>query len=106
MSLHEAARASGLNHTTLSRIESGERPINPEDLRRLANIYEVPWEALVMAQRGQLPMALAGARGLLRDRGNLREERFQRRVTIEEKRKLDLYLDFLRFEQRLEGSVK
>ena len=59
-----------------------------------------------MAQRGQLPMALAGARGQLRDRGDLREEKFQKRVTIEEKRKLDLYLDFLRFEQRLEGSVK
>ena len=61
MGLHEAARASGLNHTSLARMESGERPINPVDLRSLASCYNVPWQALVIAQSGQLPMALAAS---------------------------------------------
>lgn len=95
MGLHEAARASGLNHTSLARIESGERPINLVDLRSLASCYSVPWQALVIAQSGQLPMALVASAIQAPKQGD-RRERFTRRVTYEEKRQLEMFLGYLR----------
>ena len=102
--LHEAARASGLNHTSLSRIESGDRPINLVDLHSLANAYDVPWEALVIAQRGQLPMALIASVVQSTGRGEKREERFTRRVTPAEKRQLEMFFGYLRFTLQFTGS--
>lgn len=102
--LHEAARASGLNHTSLSRIESGERPINLVDLHRLAEAYDVPWEALVIAQRGQLPMALVASVAQIAVRGEKREERFTKRVTPAEKQQLEIFFGYLRFTLQFTGS--
>ena len=93
--LNEAARASGLNHTSLARIESGERPISLLDLGNLARCYNVPWEALVIAQSGQLPMALA-ASAIQAPRQANRTEKFTKRVTNEEKRQLEMFLGYLR----------
>ena len=105
LGLHEAARVSGLNHTNLSRIESGQRPINAVDLRKLANAYDVPWEALVIAQRGQLPMALAAT--VVQNIGGdeKREERFSKRVTPAEKQQLELFFGYLRFTLRFTIST-
>lgn len=93
-----------MNHTSLSRIESGERPINPLDLHRLSEAYGVPWEALVIAHRGQIPMALAAAFVKSTSRREKREETFTRRVTPAEKRQLEIFFGYLRVTIQITGS--
>lgn len=103
MGLNEAARASGLNHTSLARIENGERPISLLDLGSLARCYNVPWQALVIAQSGQLPMALAASDLESPKRGD-KAERFTIRVTTAEKRQLEMFLGYLRVTVQLAES--
>ena len=97
--LREAARVAGLDHTRLSRIERGERPVREEILVRLARGYQAPWEALVIARSGQIPLALSRAMFEPLDPGTRRSETFTQRVTPREKRELTIFLDYLRFAQ-------
>ena len=108
LSLREAARIAELKHSTLSRIESGERPSALRDLPGLEKAYKVPLDALQLARSGQIPSSLI--RYLFESEDQQKEESrietFPARITPHEKRQLTLYLGFLRFEQRLSHPKK
>ncbi len=103
--LNEAARSIDMHHTSLSRIESGERPLTHLKLQRLASTYDVPWQTLVLAQKGQLPMALVAGVYEISNRGAGRSERLFQRMTVEEKQQLEVFLNFLRFKQQIETAA-
>ncbi len=108
LGLREAARMAGLNHTTLSRIESGERPCSLGDLHVLGNTYGVPPEALQIALNGQISLALTLIRNPsepLKSSAD-KTEIFSARTTPEEKRQLTLFLGYLRFAQGAEHPAK
>lgn len=102
--LREAARKSKMDHTTLSKIESGERPVALDNLRELAKVYGVPWEALLLAQSGQIPSALIRDYKESQEGTNHRTEFFSVRTTPEEKRELTVFLGYLRFTESAERS--
>ena len=101
LSLNKAAKESGFDHTRLSRIESGTRPVSLSDLDALARVYGVPWESLVMVSpRQQLPMAIAAGLGEEPRQPVRRDQQFRKRVSGEEKKELQRYLGYLRFRAR------
>ena len=93
LSLNETAKACGIDHTRLARIESGERPFDLTVLMALARVYDTPWQVLILASpRQQLPMALSGSLLGRPQEQAQRDERFNQRVTAEERRELELFL--------------
>ena len=100
--LRRAAREvrQDFDHTRLSRIETGQRPVPWADLYRMADVYEVPWEALVLAASGQLSLPLSETTAALRDQHlDDRTERWDILLTSQEKRLLEMHLGYLRFVQ-------
>ena len=88
------------DHTRLTKIEKGQRPVPWADLYGMAEAYEVPWEALVLAASGQLPLPLSETAATLRDQHlEDRTEQLEIRLTSEEKYQLEMYLGYLRFVQ-------
>ena len=88
------------DHTWLARIEKGQRPVPWPDSYGMADAYEVPWEALVLAYSGQLSLPLSETAAALRDQHlEDRTERFDIPLTSGEKRQLEMFLGYLRFVQ-------
>ena len=103
LSLHQAAKSSGIERSRLSRIESGERPTKLVDEMALARVYGIPWIALSMkSPRKQAPFA-----ELFEGRENrpTRDEYFGANVTREEKDELEAYLAFLKVRDMFSGST-
>jgi HTH-type transcriptional regulator, competence development regulator len=46
-SLRELEKRVGINYSVLSRIESGKRPVNDEELKRFADIFQVTTDYLL-----------------------------------------------------------
>ena len=99
LGLREAARIANINHTTLSRIENGERPCSLKDLPKLENAYQVPLEALQIARNYQIPSALIRSLFEPTKTRDGKTEVFTVRTTPEEKRELTVFLGYLRFAQ-------
>mgnify|MGYP001387568189 CR=1 FL=1 len=69
-------------------------------MRGLADAYEVPWEALVLAASGQLSLPLSETVAALRDQHlEDRIENLDTLLTSGEKGQLEMYLGYLRFLQ-------
>lgn len=100
LGLRQAASLAEMDHSLLSRIESGKRPTSIQDLPGLEKAYQVPLETLQIARSSQMPLSLI--RYLFKPQGDSkrRDERLDVRVTPEEKRNLALFLGYLRFKQR------
>ena len=99
--LRETARGirEDFDHTLLSRIEAGARPIRRIDLFGLAYAYEVPWEGLILALSGQLTL-ISDAVFEVRDQRILnRTDMLDTPITPEEKSQLIMYLAYIRFVQ-------
>lgn len=105
LGLREAARIARLDHTTLSRIESGERPARLEDLPGLAEAYKVDAEILQVARTGQIPSLLFRDRLKPSRPGGGKTETLPVRITPEEMRELMLFLGYLRFKKEAESPV-
>ena len=105
LTLKVAAKGIDIETSRLARIEGGARPVNQAVLTGMESFYGIPLEALLMASPArQLPLAVATA---LRERpqaSGRRDERFIRRVTLEEKRELANYLRYLRHKARRRKS--
>ena len=99
LGLREAARIADINHTTLSRIEHGERPCPLKNLPKLERAYQVPLEALHVARTSQIPLALIRSLFEPTKTGDSKTEVFTVRTTREEKRELTVFLGYLRFAQ-------
>ncbi len=100
LGLGHAAHDAGIEHSRLSRIESGQRPAAPEDLDGLEKGYGVPRLALQLVLSSQLSLPLKQV--LLQppaeaDGGATAS--FSVRVTPQQKRELTLFLGYLRFKE-------
>ena len=94
LSVRRAATAAGMDHSVLSRFESGERKPQPEHLRALADAYGAPPEWLLL-QAGV--MELPGFEELLQAGGDADAlDRLFLAANIEEKRELARHLAALR----------
>lgn len=100
LSLGQAARDAGLEHSTLSRIESGERPAPPECLDALEKAYKVPRLALQLKLSSQLSLPLKHVllQPLAEADGDATAS-FSVKVTAQERRELVLFLGYLRFKE-------
>ncbi|MFC1924909.1 helix-turn-helix domain-containing protein, partial [Chloroflexota bacterium] len=98
--LKEAARIAEIDHTSLSRIESGERPTALQNLPGLEKAYDVPLEALQVARSGQIPSVLIRYLFEPIRCDERKTENFPVRITPAEKRELTLFLGYLRFGKR------
>ncbi len=101
-SLREAACIAGLEHTRLSRIESGDRPASDQDLLGLERAYDVPLEVLKMIYSGQIPSLLFRSRIETTKDSSRKSETYSARTTPQEKKELERFLEYLRFTQRTE----
>jgi len=106
LTLGEAARRADLDHTTLSRIESGQRPTAPEYLDGLEKAYQVPWQALQIARSSQIPLPLKQCLWEPPIAGGDMTVNFSVRVTPEQKQELTLFLGYLRFKEAGHRSSK
>ncbi len=94
------------DHTRLARIEKGQRPVPWADLYGMADAYEVPWEVVVLAVSGQMPLPLFETAAALRDQHlEDRTEKLDTPLTSQEKRQLEMYLGYLRFVQDRQGVL-
>ena len=105
LSLNEAARRSGIDHTRLSRIESGTRPSTIAVRIALARVYDTAWEALeMMSPAMQVPSVMPASILDEAQQQERRDEYFGENVTEEERWELEVYLGYLRFRGRLSGA--